>query len=60
MLLSNLSSTLVGSRKSGTKKSRRGIRSIKHLFTENQKYLFDVGVQNYDDMLEIYPLDARI
>ena len=37
-----------------------GIGSIKHLFAENQKYLFEVGVRNYDDLLEIYPLDARM
>ena len=38
----------------------RGIGSIKHFFTENQKHLFEVGVRNYDDLLEIYPLDARM
>ncbi len=37
-----------------------GIRSIKHLFTENQKYLFDSETQNQDDLLKIDFLGAKM
>jgi len=37
-----------------------GTRSIKSLFGENQKYLFDSETQNHDDLLKINFLGPKI